>query len=120
MDAVQGVRERVQRLRRLGCKLAIDDLGAGYAGLASFVQLEPDIVKLDMSLVRDADTSPLKRKLIGSLTSVCHELGVLVVAEGIETSAERAVVADAGCQLVQGYLFGRPSADFVTPSMSSG
>lgn len=116
MDAVHGVRERVQRLRQLGCQLAIDDLGAGYAGLASFVQLEPDIVKLDMSLVRDADKSPLKRKLIGSLTSVCHELGVLVVAEGIETAAERVVVADAGCQLAQGFLFGKPSADFVTPS----
>lgn len=117
MDAIPGLRERVQRLRKLGCKLAIDDLGAGYAGLASFVHLEPEIVKLDMALVRDADRSPLKRKLIGSLTSVCRELGVLVVAEGIETIEERAVVTDAGCQLVQGYLFARPAAEFVVPGL---
>lgn len=116
LDEVQGVRERVQRLRKLGCKLAIDDLGAGYAGLASFVLLEPDIVKLDMSLVRDADKSPLKRKLICSLTSVCVELGVLVVAEGIQTAAEREVADGAGCQLAQGYLFGRPDAEFVVPA----
>jgi EAL domain-containing protein (putative c-di-GMP-specific phosphodiesterase class I) len=115
MDEVQGVRERVQELRQLGCRLAIDDLGAGYAGLASFVQLEPDIVKLDMSLIRDADKSPLKRKLIGSLTSVCHELGVLVVAEGIETLQERAVATTAGCHLAQGYLFGKPAAEFARP-----
>lgn len=115
MDAVDGVRERVRSLRQLGCRLAIDDLGAGYAGLASFVQLEPEIVKLDMSLVRDADKSPLKRKLIRSLTSVCHELGVLVVAEGIETIEEYKVVTDLGCQLVQGYLLGKPAAEFVTP-----
>lgn len=116
LDAVQGVPERVQELRRLGCRLAIDDLGAGYAGLASFVQLEPDIVKLDMSLIRDADKSPLKRKLIGSLTSVCQELGVLVVAEGIETVEEQAVAATAGCHLMQGYLFGKPSSEFVAPA----
>lgn len=116
LEAVDDVQARVRRLRDLGCRIAIDDLGAGYAGLASFVALEPEIVKLDMSLVRGADQSPLKRKLIHSLTSVCLDLGVLVVAEGIETEGERNALADLGCQLAQGYFFGRPEPEFVVPT----
>ncbi|MFZ5440103.1 MAG: EAL domain-containing protein [Myxococcota bacterium] len=113
LEEVDGITERVARLRELGCRIAIDDLGAGYAGLASFVALEPELVKLDIALVRDCDKSPLKRKLIRSLTSVCEELGVLVVAEGIETAEEKVVLAELGCQLAQGYLFGRPREEFV-------
>ncbi len=116
LEAVDDVQARVRRLRDLGCRIAIDDLGAGYAELASFVALEPEIVKLDMSLVRGADQSPLKRKLIHSLTSVCLDLGVLVVAEGIETEGERNALADLGCQLAQGYFFGRPEPEFVVPT----
>lgn len=110
LEEIDGVHERVASLRKLGCRIAIDDLGAGYAGLASFVALEPELVKLDLSLVRDCDKSPLKRKLIRSLTSVCADLGVLVVAEGIETAEERVVLADLGCQLAQGFFFGRPAS----------
>jgi EAL domain-containing protein (putative c-di-GMP-specific phosphodiesterase class I)/ActR/RegA family two-component response regulator len=116
LDRIPDARERVASLRRAGCRIAIDDLGAGYAGLSSFVQLEPDLVKLDMSLVRDADKSAVKRRLIRSLTSVCQDMGMLVVAEGIETAEERDVVIDLGCELLQGYRIGRPSPPFVTPA----
>jgi EAL domain-containing protein (putative c-di-GMP-specific phosphodiesterase class I) len=106
---IADLRGRVGRLRELGFGIAIDDLGAGYAGLTSFAALEPDMVKLDMSLVRDVDANPLKRKLIGSMVSLCRELGILVVAEGIETASERNVIVDLGCDLLQGFFLGRPA-----------
>jgi EAL domain-containing protein (putative c-di-GMP-specific phosphodiesterase class I) len=105
------LRARITRLRERGFRIAIDDLGAGYAGLAAFAALEPEIVKLDMSLVRGLDTSPLKRKLVASMACLCRELGMHVVAEGIETEEERAAVVEAGCDLLQGYLIGRPAPD---------
>jgi EAL domain-containing protein (putative c-di-GMP-specific phosphodiesterase class I) len=108
----QDVRGRVAALREIGYRIAIDDLGAGYAGLTAFAQLEPEVVKLDMSLVRDVDQQGTKRKLIRSMTDLCHEMGRLVVAEGIETLAERDVLAKLGCELMQGYLFAKPGAPF--------
>ncbi len=108
----QDVRDRVAALRRLGFRIAIDDLGAGYAGLTAFAQLEPEVVKLDMSLVRDVHQQPTKRKLIRSMTELCHDMGRLVVAEGIETLEERDVLAKLGCELMQGYLFAKPGPPF--------
>jgi len=111
LEEVTNVRERVAALRALGFRIAIDDLGAGYAGLMSFTQLEPDIVKLDMSLVRDVHRLPTKRKLIGSLIELCKDMGILVVGEGVETSEERDVLLSLGCDLLQGYLLCRPARD---------
>jgi len=107
-DAVPDVRDRVRRLRRLGFRLAVDDLGSGYAGLTSFAALEPDFVKLDRGLVHGIDSQPVKRRLVGSIVTVSKELGIGVVAEGIETAGERDTVAELGCDLMQGYLFRRP------------
>lgn len=112
LDDAAGVPKRVERLRSLGFRVAIDDLGAGYAGLSYFAQLTPEVVKIDIALVRDIHKQPVKRKLVGSLTSVCKELGMLVVAEGVETAAERDVVAELGCDLQQGYLFAKPGPPF--------
>jgi EAL domain-containing protein (putative c-di-GMP-specific phosphodiesterase class I) len=112
LESVPDLRARVARLRELGYRLAIDDLGAGYAGLSAFSLLEPDIVKLDMSLVRDVDQSPRKRSIVRSMISVCrHELGTSVVCEGVETIAERDALVALGAELLQGYLFGRPTAE---------
>jgi EAL domain-containing protein (putative c-di-GMP-specific phosphodiesterase class I) len=104
--------ERVARLRALGYRIAIDDLGAGYAGLTSFTHLEPEIVKLDMSLIRGIAEETTKQRLVRSMTSLCKDLGMLVVAEGIETKAERDTVVSLGCDLLQGYLFARPGKPF--------
>jgi EAL domain-containing protein (putative c-di-GMP-specific phosphodiesterase class I) len=112
LDGVSDVRERLGRLRRLGFRLAVDDLGAGYAGLSSFAALEPEIIKFDMTLVRDIDRNDVKRRVVERMTSLAHELGVLVVAEGVETRAERDVVEATGCDLMQGYLFARPGKAF--------
>jgi EAL domain-containing protein (putative c-di-GMP-specific phosphodiesterase class I) len=105
---VSDARARMAELRRMGFRLALDDLGAGYAGLTSFALLEPDIVKLDMGLVRDIDVDPMRQKLIGAIVALSHDQGIRVVGEGVETPAERDVLVGLGCDLLQGYLFGRP------------
>jgi EAL domain-containing protein (putative c-di-GMP-specific phosphodiesterase class I)/CheY-like chemotaxis protein len=109
LDGIPDLRGRISTLRDRGFRIAVDDLGAGYAGLTSFAALEPDIVKLDMSLIRGVHEAPIKQKLVGSMAAVCRELGIKVVAEGIETEAERAAVVDLGCDLLQGFLIGRPA-----------
>ena len=114
LDEVKDARARVAELRKMGYRIAIDDLGAGYAGLTSFAALEPEFVKLDMSLVRDVDQNPTKQKLIGSIAKLCTDLGMTVVAEGIETIAERDVVVSLGCELLQGYLLAKPGKPFPT------
>jgi EAL domain-containing protein (putative c-di-GMP-specific phosphodiesterase class I) len=108
LEGVANVPGRVASLRRLGFHIALDDLGAGYAGLNSFTALAPDIVKLDMSLIRGLDVDAVKQKLVVSMTGVCRDLGILVVAEGIETEGEREAAVRSGCSLLQGYLIGRP------------
>src|SRR5690606_797194 len=75
--------ERLARLRQLGFRLAVDDIGAGYSGLTSFAELTPEVVKIDMSLVRDVHTSALKQRTIAALCRLCHDSGTLVVAEGV-------------------------------------
>jgi EAL domain-containing protein (putative c-di-GMP-specific phosphodiesterase class I)/ActR/RegA family two-component response regulator len=112
LELVRDAQSRIRDLRALGFRIAIDDLGAGYAGLSSFTQLQPDIVKLDMSLVRGIDADPQRRAIVRAMRDLCAELGMLVVSEGVETAAERDVLADLGCDLFQGYLFARPERGF--------
>ncbi len=108
LDAVGDLRQRIGGLRRLGFRIAVDDLGAGYAGLTSFAILAPDLVKIDMSLIRGVDREVLRQKLVRALARTCLEMGIMVVAEGIETEQERDAVARLGCGLLQGFLLGRP------------
>lgn len=110
-ERVPDLRARIKSLRELGYRIAVDDLGAGYAGLTSFAALEPDVVKLDMALVRGVDREPIKQRLVGSMTRLCRDLGILVVAEGVETAEEKDVLVELGCELFQGYLFGRPARE---------
>jgi EAL domain-containing protein (putative c-di-GMP-specific phosphodiesterase class I) len=112
VDAVSDLRDRITRLRRLGFRIAIDDLGAGYAGLTSFATLEPEIVKLDMTLVRGLDSNAVKRRVVAKITSLSHEMNILLVAEGVETAAERDALEAIDCDLLQGYLFARPGRPF--------
>lgn len=103
---------RVAMLRKLGYRIAVDDLGAGYAALGALASLEPEIVKLDMSLIRDIDRQPTKRRVVAAIATLCRELGGRVVAEGVETASERQVVMDAGIDLIQGYLLATPIRGF--------
>jgi EAL domain-containing protein (putative c-di-GMP-specific phosphodiesterase class I) len=112
LETVQNVRGSVEALRAQGYRIAIDDLGAGYSGLSSFTELLPDLVKLDMSLVRGIDSDPARQELVGTMTSACREMGLSIVAEGIETVAERELLVSLGCDLLQGFLFGKPGPAF--------
>ena len=112
LDGVKNPREKIAELRSLGFRIAIDDLGAGYAGLTSFAQLEPEFVKLDMSLVRDVDQSGVKQKLVRTMCTLCADMGITVVAEGIETRAERELCGALGCHLLQGYFLAKPGKAF--------
>jgi EAL domain-containing protein (putative c-di-GMP-specific phosphodiesterase class I)/ActR/RegA family two-component response regulator len=112
---VKNLGARTAKLRALGFQIAVDDLGAGYAGLTSFTQLEPEIAKLDMSLVRGIDADPRRQSIVGSMKTLCDDLGTLVVTEGVETIAERDTLVALGCDLLQGYLFAKPGRGFQEP-----
>ncbi len=115
LDVVKNPAAKIAKLRKLGFRIAVDDLGAGYAGLTSFAQLEPDIAKLDMTLVRGIDGHAKKQSIVRSMAQLCAELGITVVAEGVETPAEREALVALGCDLLQGYLFSRPEKGFPAP-----
>jgi EAL domain-containing protein (putative c-di-GMP-specific phosphodiesterase class I) len=117
LDAVKDVGARISVLRYGGYRIAVDDLGAGYAGLSSFVSLEPEFVKLDMSLVRNVHRSNIRERLVTSMTSLCLEMNIRVIAEGVETIEERDCVKRAGCDLQQGYFFARPGPAFPTANL---
>jgi EAL domain-containing protein (putative c-di-GMP-specific phosphodiesterase class I)/CheY-like chemotaxis protein len=115
IDDVHDVKANVSALRSLGFRIAIDDLGAGYAGLSSFAALEPDIVKLDMSLIRNVHNSAIRQRVVRSMASLCKDMGMGVVAEGIEVVEEKDTVYGFGCALQQGYFFARPGPPFPQP-----
>jgi EAL domain-containing protein (putative c-di-GMP-specific phosphodiesterase class I) len=112
IDEVRDAPAKIAALRELGFRIAIDDLGAGYAGLSSFAQLQPDVVKLDMSLVRGIDRDSTKQRLVRSMLSVCADLGMEAVVEGVETVAERDMLLSLGADLLQGFLLAKPSRPF--------
>lgn len=108
IDEVANLSERVARLRELGYRIALDDMGAGYANLNAFAQLEPEVIKLDMSLVRGLPQSNTKQKLVRSIVSLCRDMDTLIVGEGVESEEERDALIALGCDLLQGYLFSPP------------
>ncbi|MBC7697329.1 MAG: EAL domain-containing protein [Bacteroidia bacterium] len=99
----------IAEYKKLGFKTAIDDFGAGYAGLSLLVKFQPDIVKIDMELLRNIDSDKPRQIVVNALVRMCHELQVEVLAEGVETMSERDYLADQGINLMQGYLFARPA-----------
>jgi EAL domain-containing protein (putative c-di-GMP-specific phosphodiesterase class I) len=112
LESIDDVPSRVARLRELGFRIAIDDLGAGHSGLTSVARLEPEFVKLDMSLIRDIHKSPVTRKVVRSMTALFKDMGIVVVAEGIEVVEERDTIVELGCDLLQGLLLARPGRAF--------
>ena len=89
-------------------RIAIDDVGTGYAGLRHLIELQPDILKMDMVLTRKCDKDPARRAIAAAMVQFARDIGAKLIAEGIETEEERAVMQDLGVDYGQGYLFARP------------
>lgn len=106
---------RLNEYRRLGLKITIDDFGAGYAGLNLLAELQPDQVKIDMNLVRGIDKHGPRQAIVSAVSQVCTDLGIDVIAEGIETEQEYLWFMDQGICLFQGYLFSKPGFECFPP-----
>ncbi len=103
---------RIEKLRKHGYRIALDDLGAGYAGLNSLALLQPDFVKLDMALIRGIHEKSSSRRLVKHLLEFCNGERIPVIAEGVETQAEHDMVVEIGCPFLQGNFLSPPGPAF--------
>jgi EAL domain-containing protein (putative c-di-GMP-specific phosphodiesterase class I) len=101
-------RERLQGLRQMGYRFAVDDAGSGYAGLGSIANLEPDFIKLDISLITGIDTNFIKQNLVETMVKFANDHGAKVIAEGVERAEEFMTVRSLGVHLVQGFFLHKP------------
>ncbi len=101
--------------KRQGFKTAIDDFGAGYSGLNLLAEFQPDILKLDMALVRNLHQDPVREAIVKGVLGVCDALNIQVIAEGIETVEEMRRLRDMGVYLFQGFLLARPAFEALPP-----
>jgi EAL domain-containing protein (putative c-di-GMP-specific phosphodiesterase class I) len=115
-ERVDGLAERLERLRDVGFRIALDDLGTGSAGTGLFKSLDPEFVKLDISLIRGIHRDPSRQNIVRSMVHVCHDLGKRLIAEGVETLEEQAVLREFECDFLQGYLLGKPERLSCEPS----
>ena len=104
-------RERLRAFRDAGFRFAVDDAGSGYAGLGSIANLEPDFIKLDMSLIASIDANFIKQNLVETMVKFANDQGAMVIAEGVERVEEFEAVRALGVHLVQGFYLHRPAAD---------
>ncbi|MEG3084309.1 EAL domain-containing protein [Sphingomonas sp. PB2P12] len=111
MVDVVHVRHIIEAYQARGFTTAIDDFGAGYAGLGLLADLRPDMLKLDMALIRGVDSSASRRTIVASVVRMADELGIRCIAEGIETAAELQTLREIGLRLCQGYLIARPAVE---------
>jgi EAL domain-containing protein (putative c-di-GMP-specific phosphodiesterase class I) len=109
MTDVAHVQRIVAEYRKQGFATALDDFGAGYAGLNLLASFQPDFIKLDMELIRGIATTPARQTIVAGVILMARQLGIVVIAEGVETEAELTALRAAGIQLFQGYLFAKPA-----------
>ncbi|NDW05017.1 EAL domain-containing protein [Jiella pacifica] len=109
MTDVGHLQRIIAEYRRMGFITALDDFGAGYAGLGLLADFQPDLIKIDMKLVRDVDTSRSRQVILSAILYVARELGITVLAEGVETEGEFGALKAAGVNLFQGYYFAKPA-----------
>ncbi len=106
------IRTLLRELRDRGFRVAVDDAGAGYAGLQTMVELEPDFIKLDISLTRGIERSVVKQRLVGMLRDFCSQTDTQLIAEGVETRQQLDALLDLGITYGQGYLFAYPASPY--------
>jgi EAL domain-containing protein (putative c-di-GMP-specific phosphodiesterase class I) len=113
----------VRTYQEMGFGTALDDFGAGHAGLGLLAQFQPDIIKIDMELVRGVDSSLPRRLIIEGLVRLCREMGLILIAEGVETGAELGALRSLGLRYIQGFVFARPAFEalpaFTLPVVAS-
>lgn len=102
------LREIVHYYRKRGFLTAIDDFGSGYSGLNLLADFQTDLVKLDMGLIRNIDQNKIRQSIVKGIVQVCSELSIKIIAEGVETYEELAVLQDLGIELFQGFYFAKP------------
>jgi len=108
-DSYDQLRETVCLVHERGFRVAVDDTGSGFAGLQRLVDVHPEIVKLDRALTSQIDTDPPRRALVAAMRHFADDMGITVVAEGIEREEQLVVLRDIGVDCGQGYLLGRPA-----------
>lgn len=99
---------QVKRWRAMGHQIALDDYGAGYMGMGAVIALDPDLIKLDRVVIAEIDHDHRRRIMVSAMVNMARDLGIAVVAEGVETAGECAAIQEAGITLAQGYYLQRP------------
>jgi EAL domain-containing protein (putative c-di-GMP-specific phosphodiesterase class I) len=108
LNDTPGVVDAFRRLRDIGVGLSVDDFGTGYSSLSSLERFPITEIKIDRSFIGELETSPAKMVIVRAVIELGRTLGLAIVAEGVETEAQRALLVEMGCPIGQGYLFGRP------------
>ncbi|MGH2637341.1 MAG: EAL domain-containing protein [Actinomycetota bacterium] len=108
VDDYDTLRAALRTPRVSGVRIAVDDAGAGFASLRHIVRLEPDLIKLDITLTRDIDSDPVRQALAVALVSFARQIGAEVIAEGVETQRQLDALRGAGIRFAQGFYLGRP------------
>ncbi|QQR40259.1 EAL domain-containing protein [Devosia rhizoryzae] len=111
MSDVDHVANIVAEYKRMGFMTALDDFGAGYAGLGLLAKFQPNLIKIDMELLRGVDSSPARQAIIAGIVGIARQLDIVVLAEGVETEAEMMTLKAAGIALFQGYYFAKPQLE---------
>jgi len=111
--------EALTDLTRLGFSIAVDDVGAGYSGLEKIAHLNPRYLKFDRELIRDIDSSYIRREMTRALKAFSDSIGSRIIAEGVERKGELDTLLELGIELGQGYLLGRPGPAFLPPPSPS-
>lgn len=108
----QFIKQAIQEYKDAGFKIAIDDFGAGYSGLIMLSNIEPDFIKIDRHFITNIDKAAIKYNLVDTIVTLCHRLGIKVIAEGIEREEELKIVQSMGIEFGQGYLLRKPASNF--------
>jgi EAL domain-containing protein (putative c-di-GMP-specific phosphodiesterase class I) len=104
----EGVRQRLESLRELGVKVAIDDFGSGFCSLSYLKSIPADIMKIDRSFIRSLEEDQADQVIVPSIIHLAHQLGFCVVAEGVESERTARILHHLGCDIAQGYAIARP------------
>lgn len=120
MEDVAKVKHIIQEYKRFGFITALDDFGAGYAGLNLLAEFQPNLVKIDMELIRDIHLHPARQAIVAAIVAMGRQLGFTVLAEGVEQWDEALALRAAGISLMQGYYFGKPALEALMPFRVTG